>query len=397
MKLTSNNGIKPARRIRAPRDNATLANSFRVWEELRAAGSDATFDGLPTVATREEVMNVLSDPELFISGGRLDNGSSREFIPQETDPPHHRRYRALLEPIFAPRQIRRMEPTVRAMAIDLIEKVEDAGSCDLVSTVGMLAPRFFIMELLGLPESRVAEVCDLKDEVLHPEGATDDERQAVKMAAGARIEKLLAEAMWERKENPGDDLLSQIIAMELDGDRLSDDEIQAIYYTVFIAGLDSVAAMTTMMFMFLAQNPAHRRQIVEDPTIIPNAVEELLRHQSVVETVARVASRDCVLNGRTLSAGDQVVVALGAANHDPAEFEDAGSVDFARNANKQVAFAAGIHRCLGMHLARLELAILLEEWHKRIPEYQIPEGTELEWIDSPVRMVRTLPLEWSVA
>jgi cytochrome P450 len=392
--VNSEHSVEPKRRVREPRTNETLESSFRVWADLRAAGQQATFDGCQAVATRDEVMAVLSAPELFVSGGRLDNGSSRRFIPQEIDPPNHRRYRQLLEPIFAPREVRRMEPAIRAMAAELVESVQGAGHCDFAETVAMLAPRYFVLELLGMPESAIPEMMLLKDDILHPEGANDEERQATKMAGGARVEKMLAVSMEQRKQNLGTDLFSQIIQLRLDGNPLTDDEILAIYYQIFIAGLDSVMAMTTMMFRFLAGSPEHRQRIVTDPAVIPNAVEEMLRRETVVETVARVAARDCELNGRTLHPGDQVVISLGAANHDPDVFPSAEVVDFDRNANQHLAFAGGIHRCLGSHLARLELAVVLEEWHKRIPDYWIPEGTELEWIDSPIRMVKALPLEW---
>ena len=392
--MNSQPKVEPKRRVREPRSNERLANSFGVWADLREAGQDATFDSCPVATRRDDVLAVLGDAELFVSGGRLDMGSSRDFIPQEIDPPYHRRYRQLLEPVFSPRSVRKMEPAIRAMAAELVEQVQEDGSCDFIRTVAMLAPRYFVLELLDMPESALPEMLRLKDATLHPEGSTDEERQATKLAAGAWIEELLAAAMEQRKQNLGDDLFSQIIEMRLDDDQLTDDEVLAIYYNFFIAGLDSVAAMTTMMFAFLATSPEHRRRIVEDPAVIPNAVEEMLRRETVVETVARVASRDCEFKGHQLHAGDQVVVALGAANHDPDLYPNAAEVDFDRNANQHFAFAAGIHRCLGSHLARLELAIVLEEWHKRIPDYWIPEGTELEWIDSPIRMVKTLPLEW---
>jgi len=382
------------RRVREPRSNETLSNAFAVWADLRAAGDDATFDGCPVAATRDDAMAVLSDPELFTSEGRLDLGSSRLLIPQEIDPPEHRRFRALLEPVFAPKEVRRMEPAIRAMAVELIEAVRPAGACDVVTSVATLAPRFFAFELLDLPESGFEEMLALKDQILHPPGATDDERQANKRAAGSKIEEMLAAAMHERMANPSNDILSRIIQMEIDGDRLTSEEIQAIYYNFWIAGLDSVAAMTTCMFAFLAGSPEHRQRIVDDPAVIPNAVEEMLRRESIVETVARVASRDCEFNGHAMKQGDQIVVALGAANHDPSMFTDPEVVDFDRNANKHLAFAAGIHRCIGLHLARLELSIMLEEWHKRIPDYWMPEGTELTWVDSPIRVVESLPLEW---
>jgi cytochrome P450 len=290
-----------------------------------------------------------------------------------------------------------MEPAIRAIAGELIESVIAAGSCDFTTTVGLLAPRFFAIGLLELPDSGFREMLYLKGEAIHPTGATDGERQASKMAAGVRIEKMLDNARRERMANPGDDLLSRVIKMQVDGESLTPDEVLAVYYNLFVAGLDTVAGMMSCMFAFLAGSPQHRRRIVDDPGVIPKAVEEMLRRETVIENVTRVAARDCEFNGRAVRAGDPIVVAMGAANHDPSVFADPETVDFDRDSNKHLAFAAGIHRCLGSHLARLELAIVLEEWHKKIPDYWLAEGTELRWLDSPVRTVRQLPLEWDVS
>jgi cytochrome P450 len=248
-----------------------------------------------------------------------------------------------------------------------------------------------------MPDSGFREMLYLKGEAIHPTGATDGERQASKMAAGVRIEKMLDNARRERMANPGDDLLSRVIKMQVDGESLTPDEVLAVYYNLFVAGLDTVAGMMSCMFAFLAGSPQHRRRIVDDPGVIPKAVEEMLRRETVIENVTRVAARDCEFNGRAVRAGDPIVVAMGAANHDPSVFANPETVDFDRDANKHLAFAAGIHRCLGSHLARLELAIVLEEWHKKIPDYWLAEGTELRWLDSPVRTVRQLPLEWDVS
>jgi cytochrome P450 len=389
--------VAPRRRVRELRSPEILAHPFEAWENLRAAREGATIDGCPAAASREDVMEIFSNPEDFKSGGSKDLGSSRRLIPQEIDPPDHKRYRKLMDPLFAPREVRLMEPAIRAIAIELIESVLAAGSCDFTTTVGQLAPRFFAIELLELPESGFNEMLYLKGEVIHPTGATDGERQASRIAAGMRIEKMLDDARRKRMANPGDDLLSRVINMRVEGDSLTPDEVLAMYYMFFVAGLDTVAGMMSCMFAFLASSPKHRRRIVDDPGVIPKAVEEMLRRETVIENVTRVASRDCEFNGRAVRAGDPVVVAMGAANHDPSVFANPETVDFDRDANKHLAFAAGIHRCLGSHLARLELAIVLEEWHKKIPDYWLAEGTELRWLDSPVRTVRHLPLEWDVS
>ena len=226
--MSTQSDAAPLRRIREPRSQQTLANPYAVWADLRAAGSRASIDGCPAVATRQDVMQVLSDPDLFRSGGIKDLGSSRHLIPMEIDPPYHRRYRKLMDPLFSPQAVRRMEPAIRAMATGLIEPVAAAGSCDFVSTVGLLAPRFFALELLNLSESGYQEMLRLKDEAIHPAGVTDEERQASRQAAGKRVEEMLAEAMRQRLAHPGDDLLSRVVKMEVDGDKLTPEDRKSV-------------------------------------------------------------------------------------------------------------------------------------------------------------------------
>jgi len=162
---------------------------------------------------------------------------------------------------------------------------------------------------------------------------------------------------------------------------------------MILAGLDTITDTLTCSFKFLAEHPAHRRQIVDDPSVIPAAVEELLRWETPVMSIIRVAHADTEIEGCPVHQGDFVLACLGSANTDEAEFENAGDVEFTRNPNRHVAFGGGIHRCLGSHLARQELRVALREWHRRIPHYELPAGFVPEYSDG-LRSVRNLTLHF---
>jgi cytochrome P450 len=188
-----------------------------------------------------------------------------------------------------------------------------------------------------------------------------------------------------------DDLLSHIMEAEADGDRLTHEEILDICFLFLIAGLDTVTASLDCCFGDLAVNPEARRKLVEEPASIPKIVEEMLRWETPVMGVARVATRNTEIAGLAVSEGEQVMGLLGAANVDAAAFENAGELDWDRSANPHLAFGGGIHRCLGSHLARVELEVVLREWHRRIPDYCIKPGVELEYT-AGIRTLQTFPM-----
>jgi cytochrome P450 len=218
----------------------------------------------------------------------------------------------------------------------------------------------------------------------HPD--TDAHQQATADSIYAYFEKLLTERAGVR----GDDLISQLLDAEVDGDRLSQDEIVDICFQLVIAGLDTVSASLDCFFGYLAQHPEQRRRLVAHPEAIAQVVEELLRWETPVMAVARIATRDSEIAGCPVHAGDQVIALIGAANVDEKEFADA-DVRFDRDVNRHLAFGGGIHRCLGSHLARLELRVALREWHRRIPEYRLKPGVELDFTPG-IRSVDSFPI-----
>jgi cytochrome P450 len=215
-------------------------------------------------------------------------------------------------------------------------------------------------------------------------------------ANGLDIYEYFNQQLDERERRPTDDILSHFLSAEIDGDRLTRDDILDTCFLFLIAGLDTVSDTLTCYYAYLANHPEHRQQIVDDPAIIPAAVEELLRWESPVPMgVPRMALRDTELpNGEKITEGTVIVVSYGAANVDPFEFPDGFDVRFDRESNRHIAFGGGVHRCLGSHLARRELRITLREWHQRIPEYRIKPGHEQLEYPPGLRHVKDLTLAW---
>jgi cytochrome P450 len=284
----------------------------------------------------------------------------------------------------------------------MIDTFIDNGSCNFTDQFADLLPTSVFLGLTGLPEERLEEFLGLRDGILHPEkedelAAFDPEvRMRVMNGTGLKIYALFSELIEERRVKPSDDVISQFIAAEIDGVRLIDEDILDILFLFLIAGLDTVSDTLTCFYAFLAQNPDHRQQIVDDPSIIDNAVEEMLRWEAPVPfSSPRTATQDVTLpNGCKVTTGSMVLTAYGSANVCPVEFTDPHEVRFDRAQNRHITFGKGPHRCLGSHLARRELRITLREWHRRIPDYWLTPGHEELVYPPGLRHVRDLMLTW---
>ena len=360
-------------------------------------------EGVAVSFGRELTDYVLRHHELFSSAVSMPLGNLRPLIPLNIDPPKHGTYRKILDPLFAPRRMDAIEGDVAARANEFIDTFVDDGECNFSEQFAEMYPSAVFLTLMGLPMDLLETMLGLRDGILHPEKFDPQAlvdpmaRFAVLNATGLKVYDFFNEHLDAREAAPGDDILTHFITAEVDGHTMSREEILDLCYLFLIAGLDTVSDSLTCMFAFLANNPAHRQQIVDDPSIIPSAVEELLRWESPVPYgVPRLTTEDVELpNGVKLAAGTAVSVSFGAANIDPVEFPDGTDVDFGREANRHIAFGGGVHRCLGSHLARRELRIALREWHKRIPEYQIKAGHEQLEFPPGLRHVKDLTLSWS--
>lgn len=376
----------------ATMDPETAAAPQAMYKSLREQSPVLRFGAAVGVSRRADIDEVFRHPEVFSSNmSAVDLGNVRPLIPLQIDPPSHIRYRRILDPLFAPRQVALLEPQVATLVHRLVDSFADRGQCDLAAELTVPLPSEVFLVLLGLPLSELATLLRIKDSIIRPTGATMDAQMDVRRRTALEIYGYFDDKLDERQANPRDDLLSTFLVTELDGERLTRHEILDICFLFLIAGLDTVSASLECFFAHLATHEDDRRRIASDPGVIPNAVEELLRWESPVAGVARVAVADAQIGGCPVHAGDQVFLMVGSANTDEAEFPDAEVVDFDRQANRHIAFGGGVHRCLGSHLARLELRVALREFHRRIPDYRLAPGTALRYTPG-IRSIDHLPI-----
>jgi cytochrome P450 len=347
------------------------------------------------VNTRALVDEALRNPGLYSSEDLVEQGNSLPLIPLNIDPPEHVRYRKLLDPLFAPRRIDALDADIAERVNHFIDAFIDRGSCDFTAEVAELFPSSVFLGMMGLPWEELDTLVSMRDGLLRPGNRTmaPEDRSAIQRETAARVYTYFDAILKARAADPRNDIMSLFVSLESDEGRLTREEVLAICFVLLTAGLDTVTDSLTCFFAFLGQNPEHRRRIVEDPDVIPGAVEELLRWETPVPSVVRWAREDAILGGETIGAGNHVMVNLGAANLDPAAFEAPMEVRFDREVNRHLAFGGGVHRCLGSHLARRELRIALREWHRRIPDYTLATGYKVTYLP-PLRYVPDLQLRW---
>jgi cytochrome P450 len=353
----------------------------------------------PVVLSRlADIEMALKRTDLFSSNmDAVDLGNVRPLIPLQVDPPEHAKYRRILDPLFTPREMAGREPAVTALVNEMIDGFAGRGECDFHAEFAVPLPCTVFLQLLGLPLDDLDKFLAWKDAVIRPEGVVGpDEHRKAAAPAARQIYQYFERAIDDHIANPRDDVLSALIAADVAGEPLSREELLDICFLFLIAGLDTVTDSLDCFFVYLAKHPDQRRLLVEQPEILPGAIEEMLRWETPVPGVARVAMQDVEVAGCPIGKGERISPLLGAANTDPAEFNDPDVVDFTRNPNRHRAFGGGPHRCLGSHLARLELRVALREFHRRIPDYEIPSGVQLKYT-SALRSVESLPLKFAVA
>ena len=372
-------------------------------DEMPVMPLDMPSGGRGVLLTRKEDIDyALRHAEIFSSNmDAVDLKNKRPMIPLQIDPPEHKKYRRLLDPLFAPRQMAKKEDEVRDLVNDLIDRFIDRGQVDFAREFSIPFPSQVFLTLLGLPMDELDRFLVMKDGIIRPDHVTgklygSPEVNAHQQKTADSVYDYFNEVLDQREVERRDDLLSHFLDVEVEGDRLTREDILDICFLFLIAGLDTVTATLDCMFAYLAQHPEQRRQLVEDPGLIPNAVEELLRWETPVMGIARVAVAESELGGCPIHAGDQVMVMIGSANTDEAEFTDADQVRFDREVNRHIAFGGGIHRCLGSNLARLELRTALREWHRRIPDYEVEPGHTLLYTGG-IRSIDYFPLRFGAS
>ncbi|MQY26025.1 cytochrome P450 [Nocardia aurantia] len=363
----------------------------------------STAHGGHWIVTRyQEIHEVLRDPETFSSYPNnlvSTTAGFGKFLPLELDPPEHTGYRRALQPLFGPQRMQALEDDIRAVINELIDAFADRGAAEFISAFAHELPTRVFLTLMDWPRADAAMFTEATDIVLTGiPGGSEEESNRARGEAAFRMLGYFQRMIDARRATPGPDITSTIIHTEVelaDGTRLlTDEELQRMFFLLLIAGLHTVQGSLAWSIIHLSNNPEQRRQLVEDPALIASAVEEILRIEAAV-IPGRCATRDVELGGVTIAAGDQLILLLCSANRDEAEFEQPDMLQLDRRPNRHLSFGAGAHRCLGSHLARIELRVALEEIHRRIPDYALVESDPPILHASQVRGCARLPITFT--
>jgi cytochrome P450 len=314
------------------------------------------------------------------------------------DPPSHTRLRGLVAKAFTARRMEELRPRIEAIVDDLIDAVIDRGGMDVVRDFAHKLPVTVICDMLGIPEQDRAPFLDeskVRGRILDPVNLTREELDTAN-AGSLESAAYFATLFDYRRANPGDDLTSAILAAREADDRLSDAEAVANISLLFGAGHETTANLIGNGVLALHRNPAELARLKADPSLIANAVEELLRYDSPVQLTGRNALVDLELRGETIARGEQVITLLGAANHDPAAYEgDPDVLDVGRPGVRAFSFGGGIHHCLGAQLARIEGEIAFRKLLERLPDMRLVDPDNVEWKPTvTLRGVISLPAVW---
>jgi len=338
-----------------------------------------------------DAMFMLRHPEYFGNEGATpfprDPDDYFYFIPIEIDPPNHRKYRKILEPIFSPKGVLALEDNIRKMANDLIDEFIDKGECEFTTDFGRPLPVCVFLDLMGLPQEKRDTFVSWAMDLLH----SNDREQVGK--AMHSITTYLKEAIEEKKRNPDDKVISRIVHAQFEDRPISEKEIFGFVCFLFIGGLDTVFATLNLIWLWLADHPEVCQEIIDNPDKIDAQTEELIRKYGVTFS-GRVLNQDYEFNGVQMKKGDRVTAILPACNYDADVFPNPTEVDFSRPRKPILSFTLGVHSCMGAHLARLEVKIALQEWLKRIPKFSNKPGSVPEYRPGGVVGPEEVPLVW---
>jgi cytochrome P450 len=310
-------------------------------------------------------------------------------VPIAVDPPEHRYVRQPFSIALSPKRVQDLRAEARTLAIELIEGFRSRGECEFMRDFAMFLPMTIFLRMVALP------LTDRVWLISRAEIMTRSADSAERGRAYQEIADYLEEWILERQKNPGTDLISEITQVRI-GDRpISHQEILGECALALFGGLDTVAGTMGFFARFLAENPAHRQQLLDEPALIPQAIEELLRRHSI-PLISRRVTQDLELGGVQMKAGDLVILESCLHGLDERAWPDPLKVDFHRRTTEHLAFGKGVHKCPGANLARAELRIFLEEWLNRIPHFTIKPGEQAQTANGAVMGMIRLPLAWPV-
>ena len=345
--------------------------------------------GYWVVAAHDDLRTCAQDWRTYSSGqGVLVNRTDGVplLVPTESDPPYHTALRQPLAKYFGPERVARYEPSIRSFTNDLIDVVIERGSCDFANDISRPLPGLvFFRDVLGLPVAEVDRIKRVMDETTH--GATPEDRGAAWGEIGRYVDEYLR---MREHEPPREDVVDAVLQLEFEGAPLAWDQKVSITTTLLSGGLETTSNVLSGAVWFLATHPAERDLLAGDLTLLPRAVEEFLRYYASTFALGRTATCPVTIGGRDIPEGDIVMLAFAAANRDPRVFDEPDVCQIDRIENRHATFGLGPHRCIGSHLARLELNVALEVILSRMPQLRL-DG-EVTTQTSFVRAVVSMPV-----
>lgn len=374
---------------------ATPEAVYSDWERKLAQcpiGHSDAHGGMWVVTGYEETQKILRDPAVFSSFPATLPSFPQEarMIPVELDPPDHQRYRALVAEPFSPRRAQTYVEPLRDIVNGLIDEFIEDGRCDAFEAMAVPLPALLATIFLGVPIEDGRRLQGWIHSLVHETASRPE--AAVEAVQG--IYGYFGGLLAERAGSDGDDLISIILRSKVDGVSLTQDQLLGFSMFLLLASIDTSQKAIGSIFWHLAKHPELTAELASDPAKIPAAVEEFLRLFSPVLGARRVTS-DTTVGDVSMSEGDRILLMFGAASRDGRTFPDPAEFKLDRpNAAKHLAFGDYIHKCLGIHIARVELRVMLEEWLRRIPEFEPQPGAKAVWSNGQVQGVIAVPLQF---
>ncbi|MDB5703850.1 MAG: cytochrome [Sphingomonas bacterium] len=366
----------------------------KTWaNRLREKNGDMFFTprngGIWIVQGAELAVQMLRDNELFSADPK--HNEARRFTPKllplQADPPDQGEYRKVLGSFFAPGNVRKMEDNIRVTVNALIDEIEPRGGCEFVTEFGEKFPIFVFLKLVG------ASLDDREELLSYAAMFTRTADVKIRTQGTQGLARYLTKLYAERRNNLGEDVLSRFLLSDFNGRPLNEEELNGLGTLLFLGGLDTVKSVLSFVTLYLGRHPEQYARIVQDKSLIPAAVEELIRI-SGTSLPERAVTRDVDYEGVSLKKGDRVLFFLPFMSFDPHLNDDPNRVDFHREISQHVVFGTGVHRCAGSHLARLEIRVFLEEWTRRFPTFRLDPAKPAKMGQGSVWTPEEVPILW---
>ena len=362
------------------------------WDALRDVGPIVLMNGWYYFTRREDVLNALRTPEVYSSKKAFDSlGSPLPLVPISFDPPEHTRFRKILQPFFSPGTLAPMLPLLQQQAIDIIDAVAAKGESDVVADIAMPYPSQVFLTLYGLPLADRDKLVHWKDTVIAlADAPTTDGHD---LTPALELFAYLTEAINERRGSDGKDVLSQVLNGE---EPLDDAEALGLSFLFVLAGLDTVTAAIGFALLQLARDPELRAQLREDPDQVKVFIEEVVRLEPPAPILPRMTTEEVTVAGITLPPDTPVRLLVACINRDESDEISTNDVVMDGKVHRHWGYGGGPHRCLGSHLARMELTLVVNEWLARVPDFEVKPGVTPE-IPFPANTftLSSLPLQWN--